>query len=200
MTLREEFEKLAKVTKKEGKEKVAELIRRITEKEGEMSYQIVKMMVEEKMKRGYTKEFSLKELQERLPWKKSMLIEKMLKLTAEGIMKHEKRRYQLDKENELVKKMWNYYNKPSNEKEREEENEEKRREIRERIRRKQVLMEKLEIEEKKLRRKYREQSKKEQEILREKISEITYADTDMEEELRELITKQIMEVLGVTTK
>ncbi|MHA1211252.1 MAG: hypothetical protein ACTSSH_02210 [Candidatus Heimdallarchaeota archaeon] len=112
-------------------------------------------------------------------------------------MKHEKRRYQMEKENELVKKMWNHYNKPRYEKERKEE---KRTEIRERIRREKELKEKLEIEEKKLRRKYREQSKKEQEIFRKKIIEITKADTEMEEELSGFITKNKMGALGVTSK
>jgi len=110
MSLAEELRRLAKTTKEKSREGLAEQIRNIVENEGEASYQIIMLIVKEKMERGYTKNYTLTELQEKLPWKKSRSIEKLQNVVGEGVLKHEKRRYALNKENELVKRIWNYYN------------------------------------------------------------------------------------------
>ena len=110
MALVEELRKLAKTTKEKSAEGIAQQIRKIVENEGEASYQIIMLLVKEKMERGYTKNYTLTELQEKLPWQKSRAIEKLQKVVGEGVLKHEKKRYALNKENELVKRIWNYYN------------------------------------------------------------------------------------------
>lgn len=110
MALAEELRRLAKTTKEKSREGLAEQIRNIVENEGEASYQIIMLIVKEKMERGYTKNYTLTELQEKLPWKKSRSIEKLQNVVEEGVLKHEKRKYALNKENELVKRIWNYYN------------------------------------------------------------------------------------------
>jgi len=96
------------------------------------------------MERGYSKRYSLAELEERLPWKKSRLIEKMQRTVEEEVLKHEKRKYQLNKENELVKRIWNYYNEPNY------QEKEKTEEIRTMIQKKRTLEKELEKEKEKI--------------------------------------------------
>lgn len=186
MTLKEELEKLARLSKESSKEEVAEQIRRIGEEEGEVIYQIIIMLTKEKIERGYTKKYSLAELQKKMPWKKSRLIEKLQEAVIEKVLKHEKKKYLINKENELVKRIWNYYNEP-NYKEKE-----KIEEIRNLIQRKKKLEKELEKEERMNGRKYREATKKEEKELRKVIKE------ELEEGLdpRDLIRKKTLEALG----
>ncbi|MHA1155239.1 MAG: hypothetical protein ACTSQK_03945 [Candidatus Heimdallarchaeota archaeon] len=88
---------------------LVEQIRKIIDKKGEVSYQIIMLLTKEKMERGYTKNYTLKELLEKLPWKKSTAILRLQEVVDEGVLIHEKRRYKLNKDNELVKGIWNYY-------------------------------------------------------------------------------------------
>ncbi|MHA1761863.1 MAG: hypothetical protein ACTSXA_14725, partial [Candidatus Heimdallarchaeota archaeon] len=156
MALIEELRKLAKTTKEKSQEKIAKQIRKIVENEVEVSYQIIMLLVKEKMERGYTKKYTLTELQKKLPWRKSTTIERLQKIVGEGVLKHEKRRYELNKENELVMRIWNYYNETGY-KEKEERNK-----VWKLIQRKNELEEKLaeKIEEKG---KYRKITKSEDE-------------------------------------
>ena len=186
MTLKEELEKLARLSKDSSKKEVAEQIRRIGEEEGEVIYQIIIMLTKEKIERGYTKKYSLAELQKKMPWKKSRLIEKLQEAVTEKVLKHEKRKYLINKENDLVKRIWNYYNEP-NYKEKE-----KITEIRNLIQRKRKLEKELEKEERINGRKYRKATKKEEKELIKEIIE------ELEEGLdpRELIRKKTLEALG----
>ncbi len=97
-------------------------------------------VLQEKITRGHSKKYSLAELLEKMPWEKSTLIKKLQKGTKEGILKHEKRKYLLNKENEIVKRMWNYYNELAY------QEKEKREEIRELTQRKRRLEQELEKE------------------------------------------------------
>ncbi len=163
MVLIEELRKLAETTKENSRERLAEKIRKIVENEAEVNYQIIMMLVKEKMERGYTKEYTLKEMREKLPWKKSRLIEKMQKAIEEGVLKHEKRKYKLNKENELVKRIWNYYNETRyNEKE-------KINKIWKLIQKKNELEKKLAEKTTKEKGKYRKMTKKEDEEFKEEL-------------------------------
>lgn len=186
MTLNEELQKLAKLTIESSKEEVAEQIRKIGEKNEEVIYQIIMLLTKEKMERGYTKRYSLAELQKKLPWKKSRLIEKLQEIVTEKVLKHEKRKYLLNNENELVKRIWNYYNEPNY------QNKEKIDELRNLIQRKKKLEKELEKKERNNGGKYREATKKEEKELRKEIEE------ELEEGLdpKELIRKKTLEALG----
>lgn len=186
MTLKEELQKLAKLTIESSKEEVAEQIREIGENDGEVIYQIIILLTKEKMERGYTKRYSLAELQKKLPWKRSRLIEKLQEKVTEKVLKHEKRKYLLNNENELVKRIWNYYNEPNYQKK------EKIEELRNLIQRKRKLEKELEKKERNNWGKYREATKKEKKELRKEIEE------ELEEGLdpRELIRKKTLEALG----
>ena len=185
MAVKEELQELVKLTKESSKEKVAEQIRKVGEKGGEVIYQLIVMLIKERMDRGYSKRYSLAEIQERLPWKKSRIIDKLQKTVEEGVMKHKKRKYQLNKENELVKKIWNYYNEPRYKEKKKTE------EIRKMIRKKREK--ELMKEEKKG--KYREATKKEKEEFRREIKEYLEAGVETEE-IKEFITKRKVEALG----
>ncbi len=186
MTVEKELQKLAKLTEESTKETIAEQIKKIGEKGGEVVYQIIITLTKERMERGYSKRYSLAELEERLPWKKSRLIEKLQRTVKEEVLKHEKRKYQLNKENELVKRIWNYYNEPNY------QEKEKTEEIRTLIQKKRELVKELEKEEKKKRRKYREATKKEEEEFRKEI----IAEYEEGGEARNLVTKKTLEAIG----
>ena len=188
MTIIKELQKLAGLTGDSPRELIAEQIRRIEKEGGEIVYQIIQILIKEKMERGYTKKYSLAELQKKFPWKKSRLIEKLQKVVEEGVLKHEKRKYLLNKENELVKRIWNYYNEPSY------PEKEKMDEIRELIQRKKKLEIELDKEERKCKRKYREMTKKEEEEYKEEIIREIIADVNACP--KEFIMKNIMEAIG----
>ncbi|HUU78650.1 MAG TPA: hypothetical protein VMX55_09900 [candidate division Zixibacteria bacterium] len=105
MTLIEELRKL------ETTDNLAIQIRKIVENKGELIYQIIILLTKENMEKGYAKEYTLKELQGKLPWKKSTAILRLQEVEEEGVLTHKKRRYKLNKENVLVKRIWNYYHK-----------------------------------------------------------------------------------------
>ena len=94
------------------------------------------------------------------------------------------------KENELVKRIWNYYNEPNYQEKEETE------EIRYLMQKKRRLVKELEKEEKKKRRKYREATKKEEEEFRKEIIE----EYEEEGEARGLVTKKTLEALGYRRK
>ena len=188
MTVTEELQKLANLTSDCPKKLVGEQIRRIGKEGGELAYQITQILIKEKMERGYTKKYSLTELQKKLPWKKSRLIEKLQRVVEIGILKHEKRKYLLNKENELVKRIWNYYNEPSY------QEKEKIEEIRKLIQRKKELERELDKEERKDTRKYREMTKKEEKEYKEEIIREIMADVNARP--KEFIMKNILEALG----
>lgn len=188
MTLQEELQKLARLTKESSKEIVAEQIRKIGEKNGESVYQIIVMLTKERMERGYTKKYSLRELKEKLPWEKSTVIERLQRTVEEGVLKHEKRRYQLNTENELAKRVWNYYNEPNyREKEKVEE-------IRKLILWKRKLERELEEEERKRgrKRRYRKATKKEEKEWIKKV----ITGVEGEDGLRNIAEKERKEILG----
>jgi len=99
------------------------------------------MMIKEQLKIGYKKEYSLSELVERLPWKKSQASVKLRKAVNEGILIHEKRKYSLNMEHGLVKKIWHFYTDPSDFKEKFEQ----AKEIKELVKKKEQLEKKLAI-------------------------------------------------------
>jgi len=99
------------------------------------------MMIKEQLKIGYKKEYTLSELVERLPWKKSQASVKLRKAVNEGILIHEKRKYSLNMEHGLVKKTWHFYTDPSDFKEKFEQV----KEIRELIKKREQLEKKLAI-------------------------------------------------------
>lgn len=105
MTLIEELGKLEKT------DNLAVQIRKIVESKGELIYQIIILLVKENMEIGFAKEYTLKELLGKLPWKKSTAILRLQEVVEEGVLTHKKRRYKLNKENVLVKRIWNYYHK-----------------------------------------------------------------------------------------
>ncbi len=184
MTITEELEILTKKT--EERKEVVEQIKKIRKKEGEILYQIANEFVKEKITRGHSKKYSLAELLEKMPWEKSTLIKKLQKGTKEGILKHEKRKYSLNKENEIVKRMWNYYNEPAY------QEKEKREEIRELTQRKRRVEEELEREEKERTRKYREIGEEGEEKIREEIKERLMEGVDT----KEFIEKNILGIIG----
>ena len=176
------------MTKECSKELVAQQIRRVGKEGGEAIFQIIQLLIKEKMERGFTKRYSLTELKKMFPWKKSRLREILQKVVEEGVLKHEKRKYLLNKENELVKKIWNYYNEPSyQEKGRIEE-------IRKLIQRKKKLKIDLDKEERKGIRKYREITKnEEEEYIEEILRELT---ASVNASPKEFIIKNLVEALG----
>jgi len=189
MALVEELRKLAKTTKEKSAEGIAQQIRKIVENEGEASYQIIMLLIKEKMERGYTKNYTLTELQEKLPWQKSRAIEKLQKVVGEGVLKHEKKRYALNKENELVKRIWNYYNETGY------QEKEKISKIWELIQRKNELEEKLaeKIEEKG---KYREITKREDEEFQEEMIKGLKETQEPKEITEEFLKKNKQKTLG----
>ncbi|MHA1922656.1 MAG: hypothetical protein ACTSVP_06285 [Candidatus Heimdallarchaeota archaeon] len=189
MALIEELRKLAKTTKEKSQEKIAKQIRKIVENEVEVSYQIIMLLVKEKMERGYTKKYTLTELQKKLPWRKSTTIERLQKIVGEGVLKHEKRRYELNKENELVMRIWNYYNETGY-KEKEERNK-----VWKLIQRKNELEEKLaeKIEEKG---KYRKITKSEDEEFQKEIIKGLIDSNEPKEETEEYLKKNKQKTSG----
>lgn len=189
MALEEELRRLAKTTKEKSGEELAEQIRKIVENDAEASYQIIMLIVKEKMERGYTKNYTLTELQEKLPWKKSRSIEKLQKVVGEGVLKHEKRRYALNKENELVKRIWNYYNETGC------KEKEKISEVWKLMQRKNELEQKLaeKIEEKG---EYREITKREDEEFQEEIIKGIIDTQEPKEITEEFLKKNKQKTLG----
>jgi len=109
MSLLEELNKLGKLTKNQKEEGINQ-IKKIVGLDADIIYQIVNVLILERMDRGFSKEFSLNELLMKFPLKKSRLITRLQLATEMGILKHEKRRYLLNKNNDLVSRIWNYYN------------------------------------------------------------------------------------------
>lgn len=194
MTLINELRKLTELSRDSTIERVAKQIRKIVEEGGEVTYQIAHMLIKEKMERGYSKKYSLAELQKKLPWKKSRLIEKLQKVVKEGVMKHEKRRYLLDKDNELVKRIWNYYNEPRN------KEKEKTNEIWKLIQRKKEKEKEIESKNNKEKTKYREITKKEKEEYIQKIRDILEDVMDPLEHTEEFFEKNLIKALGYKKK
>ena len=174
------------MTRESSKKLIAEQIRRIGKEGGEIIYYIIQLLLKEKMEKGFTKRYSLAELQKMFPWKKSRTIEIMQEVVEKGVLKHEKRKYLLNKENKLVKRIWNYYNEPSY------QEKEKIEDIRKLIHKKKKLEFELEKEEKKSIRKYKEMMKKEDEEYGIKIME-EFTDGMNP---KEFIMKNILEALG----
>lgn len=173
------------MTRESSKKLIAGQIRRIGKEGGEIIYYIIQLLLKEKMERGFTKRYSLAELQKMFPWKKSRTIEIMQEVVEKGVLKHEKRKYLLNKENKLVKRIWNYYNEPNYQ--------EKTEDIRKLIHKKKKKLElELEKDEKKSIRKYKEMTKKEEEEYGIKIMEEFTAGMNP----KEFIMKNILEALG----
>ena len=162
----------------------------VREKESELIYQIIMVLVNEKMERGYTKKYSLAELQEKLPWKKSRLIEKLQRVAEEGVLIHEKRKYKLNKENELVKRIWNYYNETS------QKEKGKMAEIWKLIQRRNELEKKLAEKTKKEKGKYKEMTRKEDEKFQENFEEELMDTPDPLEEAIIFLRKNKEKVMG----
>ncbi|MHA1124369.1 MAG: hypothetical protein ACTSSB_05330 [Candidatus Heimdallarchaeota archaeon] len=188
-----ELEKFAKTAKEKSSEKIAEQIRKIVEKRGEISYQIIMLLTKEKMERGYTKDYTLKELQEKLPWKKSTTIERLQEEVEKGVLKHEKKRYKLNKENELVKRIWNYYHETGHNKN------EKMRRVWEKIQRKKELEKRI-VEKEEAEGKYRKNTKREDEELYCEIKEELIATNEPKETVKKYLLKNKEKVMGFTER
>ncbi len=186
MTIIDELQLLAKFTKDCSKKLVAKQIRRVGKEEGEMIYQIIMLLVREELDRGYSKKYLLRELLKKLPWEKSRLIERLQEVVGKGVLKHEKRKYLLNKEDELVKRIWNYYNNTSY------QEDDKIEAIRKLKQKKKELEMELEEKEWKSKKRYRETSKKEEKEYREKIKEYLEEGVDP----KEFIRKNFVEALG----
>ncbi len=117
------------------------IVKTMSKKEFLFLNSLAVMMIKEQLKIGYKKEYSLSELVERLPWKKSQASVKLRKAVNEGILIHEKRKYSLNMEHDLVKKTWHFYTDPSDFKEKFEQ----ATEIKELIKKKEQLEKKLAI-------------------------------------------------------
>lgn len=193
MTLVKVLRKLASTTKEKSAGKIAEQIRKIVEKKGEISYQIIILLTKEKMERGYTKDYTLKELQEKLPWKKSTTIERLQEEVEKGVLKHEKRRYKLNKENELVKRIWNYYH------EIEHKEKEKMRKVWGKIQIKNELEQQM-VEQKKEDEKYQKLTRKEEEEFVKEIKRNREDMYDPKEMLEEYLKKNKEKVIGYSKK
>ncbi len=191
-TIVNDLERLTKISIKD-QGRITKNLLRITVHEGEFAYQIIELLLTEKIEKGYTKKYSLVELQKKIPLKRSRLIEKLQRVVKEGVLKHQKRKYMINKEHILVDRLWQYYN-DANYKEREkikdiinliQENEQIEEEIRE-------------IEEEWIReRKYNKLTEKEEEKLREEMINETIADSyDIEDELKRLIGQNKVRIIG----
>lgn len=192
MSLEETIREFRELKKESSNKEKAKIIRRIGEK-GEISYQIIMMLVKEELERGYSKKYSLTTLLERIPWEKSRAIEKLREIETEGILKHEKKKYYLNRENKLVKRIWKYYNEPSYWRRKEVE------EINQLIKKKRELMQEIENREREMKRNYQEMNEREErELGREIKEEIREGST--KEELVEYIEKNIERVLGVVKR
>ncbi len=187
----EELQKLTDLSKDCLEELLVEQIKRIVEEDTEIIYQIIYLFVTEKIDLGYSKEYSLSELQEKLPWKKSRLIEKLQKIVEEGVLVHKKRKYKLKKENELVKRKWNYYNETGF------QEKEKNREIWKLILRKKELEkacnEKLKIEDKT---RFRELKVNEEKIYRKEIIDEIKSFFNAKQPTLEFLEKNIIRTMG----
>ncbi len=184
-TIINDFERLTKISIKDQRMITKNLLR-ITVYEGEFTYQIIKLLLTEKIEKGYTKKYSLVELQKKIPLKRSRLIEKLQRVVKEGVLKHQKRKYMINKEHILVDRLWQYYN-DANYKERE-----KTKDII------NLIQENEQIEEEWIReRKYLKLTEKEEEKLREEIINETIADSyDIESELKRLIGQNKVRIIG----
>jgi len=191
VSLEDELKKLTDLSKDCSEEILSEQIRRIAGEGVEIAYQIIQFLVKEKMDRGYSKEYTLAELQERLPWKKSRLIERLQSLMDAGVLIHVKRKYKLRKENELVWRIWNYYNYTGFQKK------EKSQEIWELILKKKQLenkyIEKLKVVKKT---RFRELKRGEEEAYRKEIIDEIKAFYNPLESTSEFLEKNIVRTMG----
>ncbi|HUT81999.1 MAG TPA: hypothetical protein VMZ29_12425 [Candidatus Bathyarchaeia archaeon] len=108
----EEIAKQLFETNPEETVKLGTLIRVLVKKETMFIHRLVCLMIEEQLRNGYKKEYSLSELVERMPWKKSQLCVKLQKAVKEGEILHQKRKYILNFEHIAVKRLWRFYTKP----------------------------------------------------------------------------------------
>ncbi|MGC9777679.1 MAG: hypothetical protein HZR80_00390 [Candidatus Heimdallarchaeota archaeon] len=184
-TIVNDLERLTKISIKD-QGRITKNLLRITVHEGEFAYQIIKLLLTEKIEKGYTKKYSLVELQKKIPLKRSRLIEKLQRVVKEGVLKHQKRKYMINKEHILVDRLWQYYN-DANYKERE-----KTKDII------NLIQENEQIEEEWIReRKYNKLTEKEEEKLREEMINETIADSyDIEDELKRLIGQNKVRIIG----
>lgn len=188
MTIKEAIRELREMKKESTKEEVAKRIRKIAEK-GEERYQIIVMLVKEERERGYTKKYSLRELVEKMPWKKSRAIEKLQEMIKEEIVKYERKKYELNRKNDGVKRIREYYNEPSYWRK------EEREEIKKLNERKKELREKIEEKRREKKKGYKEMKEKEEREYRKKIEE-ELREGSTKEELKEFIKKNIEKTLG----
>ena len=190
MKIIEELQILSMLTKESSNERIAEVIRKIVDNDGETIYQVVLLILKERLERGHSKKYSLRELGEKLPWRKSTLIEKMQKMAEEGIIIHEKRKYKINMENEVVKRIWNYFNDVGFQ---EKNHTTEIQRLKQCAKEKEKTINTLKGNKRRL---YREISKKEMDGLIEGIIGITEDSFDPIEEVINYIEKNILEVLG----
>lgn len=107
--------------KPEEVKKLRTIIRALVKKETLFIHQLVCMMIEEQIKIGYKKEYTLSEFIDRMPWKKSQLSVKLQKVVKEGVILHQKRKYTLNFEHIAVKRLWRFYTEPNDYKKQREE-------------------------------------------------------------------------------
>lgn len=144
------------------------------------------------MERGYSKKYPLEELQRKILYKKSRLIERLQRATEEGVLKHQKRRYILNSSHTLVEKLWQYYH------ETDFQEYEKKRGIIELIQKKEEgEYEIRELEEKILRIiKNKELTEREEKKLREGMCENIEENVNADEDLKEYIKRNIESIIG----
>lgn len=190
MALVDELSKLATTKTEKSAICIAEQIRKIVESKGEINYQIIMLLTKEKMERGYTKGYTLKELLDKLPWKKSTSIERLQDVVNVGVLIHVKRRYKLNKENELVKRIWNYYHETN------QQEKDKMRKILQLKQRKNDLEKRI-AEQKEKEGKYKKLTKKEDKEFQKEIMNELEVD-EPKEDLRKYLQQNKEKVMGYT--
>jgi len=85
--------------------KALHLIDQLGEEDIFNTIEIISSLLEEQLETGEIKGYTKGELLERLPWKKSQLTERLQLLVGQGILECQKRRYNLNNDCKLVKRV-----------------------------------------------------------------------------------------------
>ena len=85
---------------------IRNLIKALVRKEVLFQHQLLCMLIKEQLNTGIKKQYSLSELESKLPWKKSQLSVKLQAAITEGILIHERKKYYLNEHHTAFKRMW----------------------------------------------------------------------------------------------
>ncbi|MBD3192549.1 MAG: hypothetical protein GF308_18055 [Candidatus Heimdallarchaeota archaeon] len=86
-------------------EKILALLRELGEWDILIAYQMIQILLEDFQYHGKLRSFSRKDFLPIVPWKKSQLSKRLQWLCKNGLLTYQKRKYQLNLENPLVKRM-----------------------------------------------------------------------------------------------